>query len=272
MTTFEITIIMLLTAIVVLLAWHLLLTRNNYGLNQTKEWKRQQDFEELVSQLYDIKTQVGQTTARIDEFIPWAEHLRQKADNLENAWACDITLIVKRINELTDLIDKMHRNLCVEIADKMVERTFPIKKGEPLDEAFEPDYKLKKDIECKLNGFAAAVLDAECCTKEIVDFWLERICDAAHKYIKQLKIDWDKLSKEQQDEFLKRLIMPNYDSPFQSIYPPCYAPDGICTNPQRDCINCPKRGDGGTWSTNTSIKAKGEMFQEKFDSNNNKED
>ena len=34
------------------------------------------------------------------------------------------------------------------------------------------------------------------------------------------KIDWDKLSKEQQDEFLKRLIMPNYDSPFQPPFNP----------------------------------------------------
>lgn len=33
---------------------------------------------------------------------------------------------------------------------------------------------------------------------------------------------------------------------------PCYAPNGICTNPQMDCINCPKRGDGGTWSTSTN--------------------
>lgn len=34
---------------------------------------------------------------------------------------------------------------------------------------------------------------------------------------------------------------------------PCYAPDGICTNPQRDCISCPKIGTGGTWSTSTNI-------------------
>ena len=33
---------------------------------------------------------------------------------------------------------------------------------------------------------------------------------------------------------------------------PCYAPNGICTNPQMDCINCPKRGTGGTWSTSTN--------------------
>lgn len=122
--------------------------------------------------------------------------------------------------ELKDIVDKMHRNLCVEIADKMVERTFSIKKGEPLDAAFEPEYKLKKDIENKLNGFAAAVLNAECCPQEILDIWTERICESAHKFIKQFKIDWDKLSKEQQDEFLKRLIIPNYDSPFQPPFNP----------------------------------------------------
>lgn len=33
---------------------------------------------------------------------------------------------------------------------------------------------------------------------------------------------------------------------------PCYAPNGICTNPQMDCINCPKRGAGGVWSTSTN--------------------
>lgn len=67
--------------------------------------------------------------------------------------------------KLTDIVDKMHRNLCVEIADKMVDRVYP----------------------------------------------------------------------------------PTYVTP-------CYAPNGICTNPQMDCINCPKRGTGGSWSTSTNIK------------------
>lgn len=53
---------------------------------------------------------------------------------------------------------------------------------------------------------------------------------------------------------------PNIPTPL-----PCYAPNGICTNPQRDCINCPKIGTGGTWSTNTSIKAEGAPLQEWFD-------
>lgn len=59
-------------------------------------------------------------------------------------------------------------------------------------------------------------------------------------------------------------------SPNVPIPLPCYHPDGICTNPQMDCINCPKRGTGGTWSTNTSIKAEDAPLQEWF--NDNKED
>lgn len=60
-----------------------------------------------------------------------------------------------------------------------------------------------------------------------------------------------------------RVYPPTYN-------PPCYAPNGICTNPQMDCINCPKRGTGGTWSTNTTIKAEDAPLQERF--NDNKED
>ena len=41
--------------------------------------------------------------------------------------------------------------------------------------------------------------------------------------------------------------------PAHEVVTPCYAPNGICTNPQMDCINCPKRGTGGTWSTGTNI-------------------
>ena len=70
----------------------------------------------------------------------------------------------KGIPALFDIVDKMHRNLCVEIVDKMVDRVYP----------------------------------------------------------------------------------PTYVTP-------CYAPNGICTNPQMDCINCPKRGTGGTWSTSTNL-------------------
>ena len=87
----------------------------------------------------------------------------------------------KGVPALFDIVDKMHRNLCVETADKMVDRVYP----------------------------------------------------------------------------------PTYN-------PPCYAPNGICTNPQMDCINCPKRGTGGTWSTDILTKAENAAFQERF--NDNKEE
>lgn len=53
-----------------------------------------------------------------------------------------------------------------------------------------------------------------------------------------------KLPKERLAELLVEVMrqqMPVISTPFSQIIP-CYAPDGICTNPQRDCINCPKRG------------------------------
>ena len=181
MTTFEITIIVLLAAIVVLLGFIAFCVWNHYR------------------------------DAELSNYM-----LRKKLDNIDTNTATSVGVGI----DLKDIVDKMHRNLCVEIADKMVNKMYPVNEGESLDAPFVLDYKLKKDIENKLNGFAAAVLDAECCPQEILDLWAERICKSAHKFIKQFKIDWDKLSKEQQDEFLKRLIMPNYDSPFQPPFNP----------------------------------------------------
>lgn len=100
MTTFEITIIVLLAAIVMLLAWHCTLTRNNYSLNQTKELKRQQDFERLVSQLYGIKTEVGQTNGRIDGFIPAFKKLLEHNESIENFWAADSSLVIRLLKEI----------------------------------------------------------------------------------------------------------------------------------------------------------------------------
>ena len=47
--------------------------------------------------------------------------------------------------------------------------------------------------------------------------------------------------------------------PYQVSYrPACWEPDGICTNPHMDCINCPKKITGGMFKTNydTSIQIK----------------
>ena len=72
------------------------------------------------------------------------------------------------------------------------------------------------------------------------------------------KEDYMKLSKERLAELLEeRDNEPKYTPSFPPIQvapyqPPCYAPDGICTNPQMDCINCPRLGvTGGQWTTTT---------------------
>lgn len=64
------------------------------------------------------------------------------------------------------------------------------------------------------------------------------------------KEDYMKLSKERLAELLveRDRQLPIIVQPFSSKIIPCYAPDGICTNPQRDCINCPK-----TYGINTTI-------------------
>lgn len=76
------------------------------------------------------------------------------------------------------------------------------------------------------------------------------------------KEDYMRLSKERLAELLEErdikdkekvpYVIPIIGTP---DYVPCYAPNGICTNPQHDCINCPKLSStGGTWTTNTNVK------------------
>lgn len=58
----------------------------------------------INSKAQSLVDEVGQTNARIDGFIPWAKHLRQKADNLENDWACDITSIIEALRRLENCL------------------------------------------------------------------------------------------------------------------------------------------------------------------------
>lgn len=74
------------------------------------------------------------------------------------------------------------------------------------------------------------------------------------------KEDYMKLPKERLAELLVERDLPVIHLPFGQTLP-CYAPDGICTNPQRDCINCPKRGTNidvitTTNTTGSTINAK----------------
>lgn len=77
---------------------------------------------------------------------------------------------------------------------------------------------------------------------------------------------YNELQQLREEIYSKRLLL-GLDA---KSFPPCYAPNGICTNPQMDCIDCPKRGTGCSWSTNTQIKAEDAPLQSFF--NDNKED
>lgn len=57
-----------------------------------------------------------------------------------------------------------------------------------------------------------------------------------------------------QDNLMKDELMKQINEKIQSFepFPPCYARDGICTNPQRDCVNCPKQYGGGTYTSATT--------------------
>jgi hypothetical protein len=48
------------------------------------------------------------------------------------------------------------------------------------------------------------------------------------------------------EEAYNKAVSFHYDNFHNSI--PCYAPGGICTNPQMDCINCPKKTTGGSFT------------------------
>lgn len=72
------------------------------------------------------------------------------------------------------------------------------------------------------------------------------------------KDDYMRLPKERLAELLEerdneQKYTPSL-SPIQVTVPqpPCYAPDGICTNPFHDCVNCPRQGTEGYWATDTN--------------------
>ena len=58
------------------------------------------------------------------------------------------------------------------------------------------------------------------------------------------KEDYLKLSKERLAELLAERDLSDQLAAFgpypETWHVPCYAPNGICTNPHKDCINCPK--------------------------------
>lgn len=63
------------------------------------------------------------------------------------------------------------------------------------------------------------------------------------------KEDYMKLSKER----LAELLVERDREPALIANPKCYEPGGTCTNPQRDCINCPRTNYGSDYWTETIL-------------------
>lgn len=68
------------------------------------------------------------------------------------------------------------------------------------------------------------------------------------------KEDYMFLPKERLAELLaERDAQDKIDyTPIDLFIPHCYDPDGVCTNPLKDCTNCPKQFDDGTTTITTT--------------------
>ena len=72
------------------------------------------------------------------------------------------------------------------------------------------------------------------------------------------KEDYMRLPKERLAELLEErdnepryIPTPNFSPLVQGYHPLCYEPGGTCTNPQMDCVNCPRHYTTGGFVTTT---------------------
>ena len=108
MTTFEITIIVLLMAIVMLLIIAFIggIATINARIKESCQY-----FDKKVEY---CSTKLGYINGTV-------QSISQQLNDIDN----NILDKSRGIPALVDIVDKMHRNLCVEIADKMVDRAYP---------------------------------------------------------------------------------------------------------------------------------------------------
>ena len=81
---------------------------------------------------------------------------------------------------------------------------------------------------------------------------IEDYMKLSKRRLAEMLVERDKIDSQRQAP-----LMP-YPYPITYEGKPCYAPDGICTNPHRDCINCPK-----SWSDSSNLTTAGGFFDEK---------
>ena len=104
MTTFESIMCLAATAAVIILVFGTLviIKKLNHIAEQHKStWAH---FDNVVSQLYGIKTEVGQINARIDGFIPAFKKLLEHNESIENFLASDSSLVIKLLKEIRNCL------------------------------------------------------------------------------------------------------------------------------------------------------------------------
>jgi len=127
MDAFEITIIVLLAAIVALLI--VLLRTAIEGFRGV--WQNQNAGVEQLSCI-EVNTHHASNVLK--------DHIAPNIECIYNAIGADGCNNFKKLSELTDIVDKMHRNMCAFMAEKMVEQRYPIEKGKSLDSPFQPQF------------------------------------------------------------------------------------------------------------------------------------
>lgn len=96
MTIFESILLLAVTASVIITAFGVLAIKKR--LEEIID--KQGNFDNVVSQLYDIKIEVCQTNGRIDGFIPAFKKLLEHNESIENFWAADSSLVIKLLKEI----------------------------------------------------------------------------------------------------------------------------------------------------------------------------
>jgi len=128
MTSFETIMIICAVLIVLLFGWLCVLTRNHYMLTQSREFTMQ-EFHRTLKHTNGLLSHIR---AELGESIVTDVHIAK--EHLLNI----ITNNREDFKSIQDILDKMHSNICADVAEKMVDRAFPIKEGEPLDKPFIP--------------------------------------------------------------------------------------------------------------------------------------
>lgn len=104
MIAFETLILLAVIAVEIILALGLLVVGkklNDIAEQHKSTWSH---FDNVVSQLYGIKTEVGQTNARIDGFIPAFKKLLEHNESIENFWASDSSLVIELLKEIRNCL------------------------------------------------------------------------------------------------------------------------------------------------------------------------